>query len=229
MICVSIASNTVNELNNKIKKALNSGASFIEIRVDYLNNINKNSLSYLKQFTNISIPIIFTLRKYSEGGIKDIDEEFRLKLINELINLSPSYIDLEYSIGKKEILDLIRKCRSKNVKIILSYHNFNQTFSEEKILSLIKSMQEFDVDILKLIFMAQNIFDNNKIFNVYKNLNKNNYEIVMFCMGKYGIISRLLSPFYGAKFTFASLDIATAPGQISIKDMQMIYEILKLY
>ena len=44
-------------------------------------------------------------------------------------------------------------------------------------------------------------------------------------MGEHGKISRLLSPVFGAFFTFASLEAGseTAPGQISIREMKSAY------
>jgi 3-dehydroquinate dehydratase len=47
-------------------------------------------------------------------------------------------------------------------------------------------------------------------------------------MGEVGKISRLLSPIFGAFFTFASLEVGseTATGQMSIKEMQTAYNLL---
>jgi 3-dehydroquinate dehydratase len=48
-------------------------------------------------------------------------------------------------------------------------------------------------------------------------------------MGELGKTSRLLSPIFGAFFTFASLEKGseTAPGQISIKEMRTAYSLLR--
>jgi 3-dehydroquinate dehydratase len=47
-------------------------------------------------------------------------------------------------------------------------------------------------------------------------------------MGENGKVSRLLSPLFGAFFTFASLEQGneTAPGQMTIQDMRASYELL---
>jgi 3-dehydroquinate dehydratase len=47
-------------------------------------------------------------------------------------------------------------------------------------------------------------------------------------MGKPGVWSRLLAPFYGAQFTYASLErgLETALGQPSISELRSIYQIL---
>jgi 3-dehydroquinate dehydratase len=49
-------------------------------------------------------------------------------------------------------------------------------------------------------------------------------------MGKLGIASRVLSPFFGAEFTFASIDdqSKTAEGQMSIDDLRWVWKMLGL-
>jgi 3-dehydroquinate dehydratase type I len=62
---------------------------------------------------------------------------------------------------------------------------------------------------------------------VSENASKN--RLVCFCMGEQGRISRLLSPVFGAVFTFAALEQGgeTAPGQISINEMRTAYSLLR--
>ena len=45
-------------------------------------------------------------------------------------------------------------------------------------------------------------------------------------MGKLGRISRLASDLVGSSWTFASLDQASAPGQVSLNNMKLIQEVL---
>jgi 3-dehydroquinate dehydratase-1 len=48
---------------------------------------------------------------------------------------------------------------------------------------------------------------------------------VIFAMGTEGVISRVLCTIVGnAPFTYASLDNAVAPGQLTVKDMRKLYE-----
>lgn len=55
-------------------------------------------------------------------------------------------------------------------------------------------------------------------------------KLVCFCMGELGRISRLLSPVFGAFFTFASLKPGseTANGQMTIQQMKAAYDLLGL-
>ena len=54
-------------------------------------------------------------------------------------------------------------------------------------------------------------------------------KLVCFCMGEQGKVSRLLSPMFGAFFTFASLEQGseTASGQMTIEEMRAAYNLLE--
>jgi 3-dehydroquinate dehydratase type I len=53
-------------------------------------------------------------------------------------------------------------------------------------------------------------------------------KIVSFAMGKLGVPSRVLSPVFGAEFTFAAIDddSKTAVGQLSIDNIRDVWKLL---
>ncbi len=226
MICVSIANNNVKDMIENAKKAIKLGANFLEFRLDYLQDISPNTLSELKPLSQQSIPIVFTCRKASEGAHFKIDEPTRLKIIENLVSLHPDFVDLEININKNKLSQLISLFHKHDIKIILSYHNFKNTPPLNKLDPIISSMFSLKPEVIKIVLMANNKFDNLTAFNILEKYSTNYYEIISFCMGSKGTISRLLCPFLGSKFTFASLDNPTAPGQISISQMKKIYKIL---
>lgn len=227
MICVPLANDNLQDMIKFAKKAIKLDADLIEFRLDYLKEIDIDSINIFKPLTDFSLPMILTLRKESEGGNRPLQEDIRLKILHKLIDLKPSFIDLEFSIDQKRLKDLVNRCHVNGVKVILSYHNFNRTQTIEEIEKLVESMSKIDFDILKIIMMAESIYDNNIAFNLLEKIKNDNIEIVSFCMGRLGVISRILCPFFGSKFTFASLDISTAPGQISIQEMKIIHNLIK--
>ena len=224
MICIPIACPDIKDIFPKIDKAVSLGADLIELRLDYVKNLEIDLLKDLKKTHYESIPIIFTYRKSSEGGAVNIGENRRLSIINDLIELKPSYMDLEYTIKKENLAQLVKKCRDHNVKIILSFHNFINTPPLTVLLDTVKQMEKIGHDILKLIVMATDIYDNIIIFELLKQVSKDK-KIVSFCMGNFGIVSRIFSPFFGGQFTFASLEVSTAPGQIQILEMKRFHEL----
>jgi 3-dehydroquinate dehydratase type I len=74
--------------------------------------------------------------------------------------------------------------------------------------------------------MAKEKEDNFIAFKLLEFINMKNFKSLVFCMGKNGLISRIMGPYLGNFFTFASIGAPTAPGQLSITDLKTIYEII---
>jgi 3-dehydroquinate dehydratase type I len=60
-------------------------------------------------------------------------------------------------------------------------------------------------------------------------LYEKNKNIIAFCMGQIGTITRIAAPLLGADFTYAALEskLATAPGQLIVDEMKDIYKMMK--
>ena len=54
-------------------------------------------------------------------------------------------------------------------------------------------------------------------------------KIVAFAMGPLGLASRILCPLAGGEFTYAAIEkgAESAPGQITVTELQKIYRIMK--
>jgi 3-dehydroquinate dehydratase-1 len=50
--------------------------------------------------------------------------------------------------------------------------------------------------------------------------------MIVLGMGHLGKLSRVISPLLGAYLTFASLNTPTAPGQLSLQELQIKYNTL---
>jgi 3-dehydroquinate dehydratase-1 len=46
-------------------------------------------------------------------------------------------------------------------------------------------------------------------------------------MGEAGVMTRVLAPLYGAPFTYAALEKAVAPGQLTVAQMRKLYDGIK--
>jgi 3-dehydroquinate dehydratase type I len=81
--------------------------------------------------------------------------------------------------------------------------------------------------VCKIVTTAKKIEDNLTVLDFISAM-PSRVKLVCFCMGENGKVSRLLSPMFGAFFTFASLERGneTASGQISIQDMRIAYNLL---
>ncbi|MEM2364302.1 MAG: type I 3-dehydroquinate dehydratase [Candidatus Bathyarchaeia archaeon] len=220
-ICATIANESFQGLLNDICKAEEEEADMIEIRFDFLNE----SYDVEKIRASTEIPLIATNRRFEEGGRRYQKENERIKTLINSSMAGFEFIDLELSTPNlEEIADVIEENGSK---LVISFHDFNRTPEEEEFENILNMEESFGAYICKIVGMAKTLCDN---FEYLKFVSKNRSKrIICFGMGEYGIISRVLSPFFGAYLTFASVseDKKGAPGQISISKIRSIYRCLE--
>ncbi|MFX1294826.1 MAG: type I 3-dehydroquinate dehydratase [Promethearchaeota archaeon] len=227
MICVAISSDDVDSAIKKSKEAIALGASLIEVRIDHFKN--PTDVDFVELVKKIDSKVILTVRKSSEGGKYAFEENKRLELIQKCIYAKPYAIDLEFSIQEDELTALIQYTKKNHVKVILSFHDFDKIPEVYQMKELILKAVQKKVDYVKIIVTASCIEDNLKMLSLPQFAEKNDIQIIAFAMGRKGSISRILSPIFGAAFTFAALDKPTAPGQIKIEEMKKNLETFTSY
>ena len=220
-ICVSILPRDNAEALGLIGRAEKAKADFIEVRLDCLET--SRTLSELSESTKI--PLIATNKLCSEkGSFSGTEAERQQTLLNAAKN-GFEYVDIDLSGPKhKETIDKLKQIGSKP---IVSFHKFDGPLSSSEMGNILKQEISFGAAVCKIVTTAKKIEDNLAVLNFISAM-PSRMKLVCFCMGEKGKVSRLLSPMYGAFFTFASLDRGneTASGQISIQDMRTTYKLL---
>ena len=131
------------------------------------------------------------------------------------------YIDFEY-FTRKAVFDQMLEFSN----LVLSYHNFEET--PENLMELLSEMANLTPRVVKVAVMPKNEQDVLDLMNFTRGFKAFNpeQEFVTMSMGKLGRLSRFAGDLIGSSWTFASLDNASAPGQISLADMRRIREVL---
>ena len=88
-------------------------------------------------------------------------------------------------------------------------------------------MSEMNPDIIKLVTLATSPSDCVRVLKLVKNAK---IPTVAFCMGEFGVWSRVVCGKLGAPFSYAafSVDREVAPGQLSFVDMKSLYNFDRL-
>lgn len=232
LICISLTSNDELSLEKEMEKAMDLSPDVIEWRIDYfdkssdVNRVN-NILEILKNKAK-NIPMIFTCRSYLEGGFKKIEDETKFELIKNAVQLgNVDIVDVELSFDKRKT-DYIKSLAVKhNIALIISYHNFKETPSEEDIVEIIKEEIINGADIAKVAVMPNNQGDVLKLMSATLIAREAIYNpIITMSMGSLGAISRVAGWIFGSDLTFAAGEKASAPGQLPIRDLKILMEVL---
>jgi 3-dehydroquinate dehydratase type I len=90
-------------------------------------------------------------------------------------------------------------------------------------------MNQLGADVIKIVPFARSWEDNLSILSLIPFAKERRQKIVAFCMGEKGKISRILSPFFGAAWTYASIDRTrvSAPGQMTVRELKDAWEKMK--
>lgn len=221
-ICVSILPKNDLEALKLIEKAETAQADLIEVRLDSFENSRK--LSELPAYTRI--PLIATNKLISEKGRFQGTEGERQKTLLDAAECGFEYIDLDLS--NPDLQGIINNLKEMGAKAIVSFHKFDGALSLSEMSSILEKQMASGASVCKIISTAKKPQDNLTALN-FVSENAAITKLVCFCMGKQGKISRLLSPVFGAFFTFAALEAGgeTAPGQLSINEMRTAYSLLR--
>jgi 3-dehydroquinate dehydratase type I len=206
-----------------IERAEKAQADLIEVRLDCLEA--SRNLSDLVKSTKI--PLIATNKLLSENGnFAGTETERQQTLFNAAKN-DFEYVDVDLSSPKhKETID---KLKLLGAKPIVSYHKFDGALSISEMEKVLEQEIASGASVCKIITTAKQIEDNLTALNFVSTMSSKT-KLVCFCMGELGKVSRLLSPMFGAFFTFASLQQGneTAVGQMTIQEMKAAYDLLEL-
>jgi len=221
-ICVSILPKNMSEALTLIGKAENARADFVEVRLDRLEETR--NLHDLSKSTDL--PLIAANRLISERGYFSGTEIERQQTLQSAAKHGFEFVDVDFLSPKRD--ETMSMLRELHAKTIVSYHNYDGIISTSAMKRIFDQQIASGASVCKIVLTAKQIEDNLPVLN-FVSFASTMAQLVCFCMGEQGKISRVLSPLFGAFFTFASLERGseTAPGQMTIAEMQEQYKLLE--
>jgi 3-dehydroquinate dehydratase type I len=220
-ICVSILPKNILEALSLIEKAEKAKADFIEVRLDWLEISRK--LSDISASTKI--PLIAANKLQSEKGYFSGTEIEWQQTLLFAAKSGFEYVDVNLSSPKH--VETISQLKQLGAKPIVSYHKFDGSLSVTAMEDILDKELISGAIICKIVTTANLVEDNLPVLSFVSSASWKT-KLVCFCMGEHGKVSRLLSPMFGAFFTFACLENGseTAAGQMSIGEMRTAYGLL---
>lgn len=232
-ICIPLVSTCLDALLNDMKKALDHSADLIEWRVDWMDDILKKGISgrdpscCTGKAAGVH-PLLFTFRTKKEGGnmaasLLQYKELVKRAICSGLVDL----VDIELFSDKDTVNELIALAKEKNVKTILSNHDFFKTPSGNEIFSRLKQMEEAGADIAKIAVMPESTEDVLTLLSATCKAKKElTCPVITMSMAGTGLISRLSGEVFGSCLTFGTAGNISAPGQIDALKLRSVLHIL---
>lgn len=152
-------------------------------------------------------PLLFTARSAAEGGASVLTIQERADLLMAVAERA-SWIDVELA-SYNELEKTIHEIRSKEVGLILSYHNFDHTPEEYQMQRMVDMAEE--ADIVKIAVHHKSVKDFPLCTRL---LQRNTHPMSIMGMGPLAPVSRLLYAQHGSLLNYGYLGSEpTAPGQ----------------
>ncbi|MFC1891046.1 type I 3-dehydroquinate dehydratase [Thermodesulfobacteriota bacterium] len=221
MLCIPIIAKDTKEAVEKIAQA-ESKADITEIRLDLMESFDLSSM-----IKAAAKPVIITYRTISECGKGDADYDTIAGHLLNAVQEGSDFVDVELSMPQEYRQKII--ANKENSKIIISTHINESTPSFDDLKDIFQKSVSTGADIVKIITMAEKWEDNLRVLDLIPISKEQGTELVAFCMGSTGRISRIFSLLLGAYLTFTSLESGqeSASGQIPVAEMNKLLKYFK--
>lgn len=197
-----------------LKRAIAEGADLLELRVDTFKDLDPEALEKDIRAVRGRLPLLITVRSVKEGGVNRIPDKKRLEIFNALMPFA-DMVDIELSSGKilKNVIDSARR---QGKKVIVSYHDFKSTPGLKILQDIIKKARNSGADFVKIAAFAKSREDVKRLARILTD----HEGLIVIAMGEASKGSRVFFPMLGSLVTYGSITAATAPGQMTLKEIK---------
>src|ERR1700730_16149770 len=223
-ICIALGLPDVPRLLEQAQREAEAGENFLEFRLDHLPDPVQGAhaiAQFLESYPNCTI--LATCRRHQNHGKFNGSIEEQLAVLDLAVKNGAHAIDVEIETAEvaQERLSQFRG----RTQVIVSYHNYEATPPMD---TVINRLMKVPADVYKVVTTARKPSDNLRVLAVAKALPKQ--RLVVLAMGELGFPTRVLSPVFGAVFSYAAPICAegTAAGQVSARFLRHLYRVEKL-
>jgi 3-dehydroquinate dehydratase type I len=218
MFCIPIIARDTQEALKKMAVAAPL-ADIVEVRLDLMNSFD------LGPIIRSSVrPVLTTYRSEKEGGMGKNDPDTVAGYLVSAIKEGTNLIDLELGMPLT-VRERILNARG-GTKVIISTHINSGTPSRDELRRIFNKSIGAGGNIVKIVTRASRWDDNFRVLELIPEAREMDVDIIAFCTGPLGRMSRIFSLLMGAHMTFASIQMGeeSADGQIPIMEMKELLE-----
>lgn len=248
-ICAPVVERTQDDILEAGELLRASEADIIEWRGDFYEDLRDirrvtETACLLKTILGEK-PLLFTIRTDREGGEVSVDfSEYENILMEVAGSGGVDLIDVEMFRGydncsvrpdsfkaedscNKSVRKMVQNLNTM-VTVIGSYHDFDKTPSLEEISARLVFMKELGADIPKIAVMPKSREDVMTLMRATLLTREVLKEVplITMSMGGLGAVSRVAGESFGSDVTFGCVGKSSAPGQIEVKELKHMLELL---
>ena len=183
-----------------------SGADCVEVRLDYLKNPQQ---SIHTRWDRLPLPVIATCRGKERGGLFDGSIEEETRILENAVRNGARFADIDYRFAKP----------IAGAEVIGSFHDFRATPADVD--TVLSRACASAAQIAKVSTFVNSWDDNRRLLD----LSSRQWPkpVIIAGMGEIGQITRVIGPARGSFLTYAASANASAPGQMTTREMCDVY------
>ncbi|MGH9592640.1 MAG: type I 3-dehydroquinate dehydratase, partial [Bryobacteraceae bacterium] len=215
-VCGVVADGRARGMIAQVRRGLRSTKT-LELRLDYLRDARERS-AFLSWLARNQAPAVFlaTCRSRKGGGRFAGSRQAQLEILARAAAAGCRWCDLEIEVARHYKPDELKKLLP-GARVLVSYHDFQRT--PKNLQKVANDLRARGTNAVKVAAQCHSISDVVRVCG----LANGRRDVVVVPMGDAGIPGRVLSLRAGSQMSYAAVEQATAPGQISLADMQELY------
>jgi 3-dehydroquinate dehydratase I len=187
------------------------------LRLDHLADVADEVEKVLPK---LRTPVIITARHPHEGGARKLRLQRRRDLLARFLNHAV-YMDVELR-SAPALRSLLKLAENKNVRRIISLHNFKSTPSARILAAKARDARSHGADIFKVATRTDTPLELGHLLEFMTN-SRLDLPLAVMGIGKLGAISRVLLARADSVLIYASLGAATdVEGQLSLEQLRAL-------
>jgi 3-dehydroquinate dehydratase-1 len=189
-------------------------ADLLEVRVDLFGAQSLDACAEACARVEASgTPVLVTIRSASEGGLWARPDEERLDLYRVALEVA-SWVDVE---GASAIAgDVVAAAHARGRRALLSHHDFQRTPAPADLERAVTGALAAGADLAKVATLVASDADRDALFQL---LARHLGRVCVIGMGATSSELRTELPARGSRLAYAYVDAPTAPGQLSVAEM----------
>jgi 3-dehydroquinate dehydratase / shikimate dehydrogenase len=216
-----IAGSTAREMITQVRRAVRSTRT-LEIRLDYLRDFRQRTafLTWLGR-RRLGATLIATCRSRQGGGRFQGSWKSQLEILARAAVAGCRWCDVEIETAKNVSTAHLRAALSP-ARLLISHHDFQRT--PPGLAEIARRLRRRGGDAIKIATQCNSIAESIRVCG----LARANCTTIGIPMGEFGLAGRVLSLRAGSALAYAAVDQSTAPGQLSLEEMQHLYRAAQL-
>lgn len=225
-VCGVVAARTAKDAQRQLHRGLRYTETF-EVRLDWLSNAGEVA-RFAQLLKKSKIPrrarLIATCRRREAGGRFSGTVEGQLRALRSVVDAGCQWIDLEIETVEA-VQPFILALYTSHVSRVVSFHDFRGTPSKPRLEGMMRRLGEVadnaGFDAIKIATKCDSLEETLHLLSLPRRFRKR--KIIAVPMGEAATPARILAARFGSALSYAPIEEATAPGQISLAELHQVY------